>query len=102
MSETSGGTKTNKRSTSKEGASRRSKRTSTVQDAINLGFVQQLRVFRFDRFEFDGHLFTRRHVGTKVNVPKRTTADFTAQPILFPHTQLHRGFLFQWCRQHEL
>jgi hypothetical protein len=37
--------------------------TSTVQDPINLAFIQQLRVLRFDRFEFDGNFLSGSHVG---------------------------------------
>lgn len=60
-----------------------------MQNAINLALVQQLRMLRFDGFQFDGHFFARRHVGTQINVTKRPAANFAAQPVLFSDTQLH-------------
>lgn len=60
-----------------------------MQNAINLALVQQLRMFRFDGLQFDGHFFARRHVSTQINVTKRPAANFAAQPVLFSDTQLH-------------
>lgn len=71
--------------------------TSTMKDSINLGFVQKLRVFGLDRFEFDGHFFTGGHVGTQINVPKRTATDFTAQTVLFSNPELHCSSCSSCC-----
>ena len=37
--------------------------TSTMQDPIDLAFVQKLRVLGFDRFELDGNFLAGSHVG---------------------------------------
>lgn len=49
--------------------------TSTVKDTIYLALVKELRVFRLDRFELDGNLFSCGHVGAQVNIAKGPTAD---------------------------
>jgi hypothetical protein len=63
--------------------------TAPVQDAVNLALVQELRVLGLDALELDGDLLARRHVGPEVNVAKRPAANLAAQPVLFPHAQLH-------------
>jgi hypothetical protein len=46
-----------------------------MKDAINFTFVQELRVFGFDAFQFDGHLFSGSHIGSQVDVSKRPASD---------------------------
>lgn len=60
-----------------------------MQNSVNFTFVEQLRVFGFDRFEFYGDFFARCHVGPEVNVTKRTAPNLPPQAVLPSHTQLH-------------
>ena len=60
-----------------------------MQNTINLGFIQQLRMLRLDRFQFNGDFFARGHVGTQINVTKRSAANLAAEPVLFPHAEFH-------------
>jgi hypothetical protein len=60
-----------------------------MQNAINFGFVQQLRMLGLDGFQLDCDFFTGGHVGAEINVAKRAAANFAAEPILFAHSQFH-------------
>ena len=60
-----------------------------MKNPINLALIEQLRMLGLDRFQLDGHLFARGHIGAKVNVPKRAAADLSPQAILLPDSQLH-------------
>jgi len=65
-----------------------------VQDAIDLGFVQQLRVLGLHRFQFDRHLFARRHVGAQVYITEGSAADLAPQPVLLADAQFHGAYCF--------
>lgn len=60
-----------------------------MQNAVNLGLVQELRMFGLDRFEFNGHFFSCRHVGAKINVTKGTRANLAAEPVFLADAELH-------------
>ena len=60
-----------------------------MQNAINLGLVQELWMLRLDRFEFNGDFFARRHVGAQVNITKGTAANLTAQAVLAADPEFH-------------
>jgi hypothetical protein len=63
-----------------------------VQDAIDFALVQELRVFRLDRFQFDGHFFASGHVGSQIDITKGPTADLPTETVLFAHPKLHDEF----------
>ena len=63
--------------------------TSTMQNAINLAFIQQLGMLGLDRLQLDGDFFTCSHIGSEVNITKGTATNLAAQAVLFTDTQLH-------------
>ena len=65
------------------------KLTSSMQDAIDLAFVQQLWMLGFYRFQFNGNFFTCRHIRPQINVTERTAPNLSTKTVLFPHTELH-------------
>lgn len=71
-----------------------------MQNAINFTLIQELRMLGFHRFQFNGHFFARCHVGTEINVSKRTRANFTPQAVLSTDSELHFTVLWD-LRQAE-
>ncbi|KAJ8577597.1 hypothetical protein ON010_g1609 [Phytophthora cinnamomi] len=69
----------------------RSKLTSAVEDLVDLGLVEQLRVLALDGLELDADLLARRHVRAQVDVAERAAADLAAQAELLADSQLQRA-----------
>jgi hypothetical protein len=60
-----------------------------MQNAINLAFIQQLRMSRFHAFQFNRDFFSSRHVGAEVNISKGTASNLAAQAVFLPNAKLH-------------
>jgi hypothetical protein len=54
------------------------KLTSSMQNTINFTFIQQLWVPGLDGFQFNCNFFAGRHIGSQVNITKRSASDFAA------------------------
>ena len=65
-------------------------RTSTVQDLVDLGLVQELRVLGLHRLELNRNLLARRHVRAEIDVAERAGTDLAPQTVLLADTKLHR------------
>ena len=63
--------------------------TSSVENSINLAFVQQLWVLCLDGFELDCNFLSCGHVCSKVNITEGTTPNLAAEPVLLSHSELH-------------
>mmetsp|Transcript_49555 Transcript_49555/g.97593 ORF Transcript_49555/g.97593 Transcript_49555/m.97593 type:complete len:334 (-) Transcript_49555:238-1239(-) len=59
-----------------------------AQHLVNLGLIQQLRVFTLQGFQLDGDLLPRRHVSSGMNLPERSTADFPSHSVFSSRDRL--------------
>ena len=54
---------------------------SSLQNAVELGFIEQLGVFGPHRFQLDGDLLIGPDVGSMVNVSECTATKFATQSV---------------------
>jgi hypothetical protein len=70
-------------------------RTSSAQNAVHFGFVQELWCMRgLDAFQFDSHLLlfastTGGHVGAEINISKGSATNLASETVLFSHLHFH-------------
>jgi hypothetical protein len=55
---------------------------TTSERFVDTGLIFELGVLGLDRLEFDGNLFTRDDVGTKVDITEAATSDLTTDAVL--------------------
>jgi hypothetical protein len=63
--------------------------TSSVQSAVNFGFVQELWMIGLDAFQLDSHFFVGVNVGAEINITKGTATNLASDAILFSHCSFH-------------
>jgi hypothetical protein len=58
------------------------------QRFVDASLIFELRMFGLDGFEFDGNLFTRYDVRSKVDVTKASTADLASDAVFVPNAEI--------------
>eukprot|EP00754_Rhynchopus_humris_P023692 Rhum_TRINITY_DN14846_c4_g1::Rhum_TRINITY_DN14846_c4_g1_i4::g.122834::m.122834 len=66
-------------------------RGAAVQDLVQTGLVEELRVPGFHRLKLDRHRLAGLDVGSLVDVTERPSSYLPADAVLVPHTEIHRG-----------
>jgi hypothetical protein len=61
---------------------------ATSQRLVDTSLIFELGMLGLDRFEFDGNLFTRYDVGSKVDVTKASTADLASNAVFIPNAEI--------------
>ena len=61
---------------------------ASLQDLVELGFIQQLRMSSLDRLELDGNLFSIGDVDAEVDVSKGSRPDLSDEPVFASHDEL--------------
>jgi len=62
---------------------------ATCKNFVQLGLIEQLRMFGLDGLQLNRNLFARLHVCADVNVAKRPGADLSAEPEFAANPELH-------------
>lgn len=63
---------------------------TTGKRLVDTGLIFELRMLGLDRFKFDGNLFARDDVGSKVDITERTGADLSADAVLITDAEVLR------------